>query len=286
MNRNYPFDILKTGLKLRSTMQFNVSSSDLKLFPSDINESSSVAMESNFTNQINTEQDSNWMISSSFDSFETSPEPTSFFSESIPNCATKYNYEHTDQWSTSTFSDPLLNNNFYENDSSFESETCRQEQQWYDESAKQNYPSPTIDEQSYKRVYFTEHQNDNLNNQQHYELTNSSFFQNLNDVQLHNSTKEQHNSPKSNEVKQLSCNEASYVLQDLASYDLDIESHADTNKEVGIGSLAFESNGAVLDDMDLTELDNACMEQMEKQYYKEALLEVQSACSVLHISPG
>lgn len=42
----------------------------------------------------------------------------------------------------------------------------------------------------------------------------------------------------------------------------------------------------LLDDMDLSDLDNACMEQMEKQYYKEALLEVQSACAVLNISPG
>ena len=267
-------------------MQFNVSSSDLKLFPSEFNDSSPATMESNFTNQINKEPDNSWMISSSFDSFETSPEPTSFFSEPLSSSATKYNYEQNDHWSSSSFTDPILNNSFYENDSSFENETCHQEQQWYDETTKQSYSPPILNEQSCKKVNFTDVHNDNLGSQQHYELTNSSFFQNLNDIQLHDSTNEQYNAAKSSEVSQPASTEASYVLQDLASYDLDIESNADTNKEVGIGSLAFESNGAVLDDMDLTELDNACMEQMEKQYYKEALLEVQSACSVLHISPG
>ena len=267
-------------------MQFNVSSSDLKLFPSELNDSSSATMESNFTNQINKEPDNSWMISTSFDSFETSPEPSSFFSEPLSNCATKYNYEQNDHWSNSSFSDPILNNSFYESDSTFENETCHHEQHWYDETTKQSYSPHLLNDQSYKKVNLTAEHNDNLSSQQHYELTNSSFFQNLNDIQLHDSTNEQYNVAKSSEVSQPASTEASYVLQDLNSYDLDIESNSDTNKEAGIGSLAFESNGAVLDDMDLTELDNACMEQMEKQYYKEALLEVQSACSVLHISPG
>ena len=70
----------------------------------------------------------------------------------------------------------------------------------------------------------------------------------------------------------------------------------DMEEEIGTGScdsgnceVANSSNeisAGLLDDMDLSDLDNACMEQMEKQYYKEALLEVQSACAVLNISPG
>ena len=52
------------------------------------------------------------------------------------------------------------------------------------------------------------------------------------------------------------------------------------------GHLQLQGSDALLEDIDLSEVDNACMEQFERECQKEALLEIEHACKMLHIPAG
>ena len=62
----------------------------------------------------------------------------------------------------------------------------------------------------------------------------------------------------------------------------DAKSHTQQND---LGVLPVQSNG-VLEDLDLCEVDSACMEHFEREYQKEAIKEMELACSLLNISRG
>ena len=52
------------------------------------------------------------------------------------------------------------------------------------------------------------------------------------------------------------------------------------------GFLPLQSSNTLLEDIDLSEVDNACMEQFERECQKEALQEMDYACKMLHIPTG